>query len=174
MVGPVPVAVVAVQRPDIDEDRLARADLAIIQGVGLAHVSRQHPDRRVEPHRLVENGGDAGHALKVLVTARAALQCLSDLFPGAGLRRLVMGQQVECPSQRQRRRFVSRNDEELHVVQQILRRHGATAFRVSSMARATMECIVFTEPRPKSSAGRGTQWGTSRKSSSEARPTVRK
>ena len=114
---------VAVQRVDVEEDRLVRQDVAAAEPVGLADVAREQPDRRIEAHRLLDHLLDIGHPLEVLGAGGAVAEHGTRLGAGAGLDILVVGQQEQRPGQRQRRGLVPGDDEELHVVQQIARGH---------------------------------------------------
>ena len=136
-----PEILVPVQCVGVDEDRLAGADVAVVDLVIVEHVARQHPHRRVEPHRLVEHLLDIGHGGEVAARCGTLAQHAACLFAGALLCGGIVGQQVERPGDRQRRGLVAGDDEELHVVQQVLRRHGAPGLRILG-AQHVVEQVV--------------------------------
>ena len=129
-VGGIPEHPVPMQRVDVEKDRLAAPDLAVVELIGRQHVSREESHRRIEAHGLIEHLLDVGHPGKVGVLGRPVTEHGARLGMGALLRLGIVGQQVERPRDRQRRGLVARDDEELHVVQKLLRRHRAPGLGV--------------------------------------------
>ena len=93
-------------------------------------MPRQQAHRRIKPHGFFQHLIDERHGVEIVRFRHPAPQLGTGFVMGAGLVIRAVGQQIKRPGDGQRRGLMPRHNEELHIADQVFRRHAAAGFRV--------------------------------------------